>query len=76
MGMVTVQTIDGEETGNTVNNNNHNLVNEVLMEDVFDERCLSIKSNIKKSADKGQGRGKTRNTLQSPHSLMRKRRLS
>ena len=58
-----------------MNNNNDNLVNEVLMEDVFDEWCLSInKSKRKKSADNGQGEVKPGRLCRA--SLMRKRRLS
>lgn len=44
-----------------MSSNNYN-INDLSMEDVFDEQCLSI--NRKKSAVKGQGGGKTRKTLQ------------
>ncbi|KAI3376925.1 hypothetical protein L3Q82_000023 [Scortum barcoo] len=63
------KTIDGgreTETENMVSSKNDNMEDDVSMENVFDERCVSINaSKRKKSADKGQGGGKTRKTLQS-----------
>ncbi len=54
------------EVKNTVKSNKDNLVTDVSMEDVFDERSLKIStSKRKKSVDKGQGGGKTQKTLQS-----------
>ncbi|KAI3357334.1 hypothetical protein L3Q82_015491 [Scortum barcoo] len=60
------KTIDGGETENMKSSNNDNMEDDVSMENVFNEQCLSINtSKRKKSADKGQGGGKTRKTLQS-----------
>lgn len=48
----------GRGVKNTVSSNKDNLVIEVSMEDVVDERCLNIStSKRKKSDDKGQGGG-------------------
>ncbi|KAI3376787.1 hypothetical protein L3Q82_000387 [Scortum barcoo] len=60
------KTIDGGDTENILSSKNDNMEDDVSMENVFDEWCLSINaSKRKKSADKGQGGGKTRKTLQS-----------
>ncbi len=55
--------LDGGETSNVVSSNNENMVDDVPMEDVFNERWLSLNASKRKnSADKGQGGGQSRKT--------------
>ncbi len=55
--------LDGGETSNVVSSNNENMVDDVPMEDVFNERWLSLNASKRKnSADKGQGGSKSRKT--------------